>query len=190
MSEDRENVIRERRTTLATKKNLMGPSGKLGMILKAFGTPIIRQGSGLIDISFLGDPFGDDVHTEYASTMSGQQGPVSYRDEILTYSGDGLVNEGLMFDGLSRGVHIEILYWHAESKLKVTFKGYTVYLEIAGELAAYNPFEEWEGAVDRLHASAQKRLKQIDLQESQEYAERSRARKNQFWQELRARWGI
>jgi len=39
MANHKENIIREKRTLEATKKNLMGPSGKFGVILQVFGTP-------------------------------------------------------------------------------------------------------------------------------------------------------
>src|SRR4051812_28705772 len=113
MSSIKENVIREKRTIRAAKENLMGPSGKLGIILQAFGSPIIRQGSGLVDTNFLQNPFEEGPHTEYQPTISGQDGPVSYHDEILDAKDEYTYNEGLHFDGLSRGMHLEIVYWHA-----------------------------------------------------------------------------
>lgn len=189
MSRQKENVIREKRTIEANKKNLMGPSGKFGIILQAFGTPVIRQGSSLMDQSFLDDPFGDDVETEYAPTLSGG-GPVTYRDEILTSSNDYVYNEGLMFDGLSRGMHLEIVYWHAESKLKVSYKGYPVYLEVAGELEGYAPFNEWEQMIDKLYRVAKDRIKVIKQEQEDELAEKVQYKKKAFWQNLRLKWGI
>jgi hypothetical protein len=183
-------VIREKRTNLATKNNLMGPAGKLGTILQAFGHSITRQGSGLVDTSYLGDAYGDDVYAEYETTASGQAGPLAYRDELLDFNDDNVYNEGLMFDGLSRGMHLEIVYWHATNEIKVSYRGFPVYHEIAGELERYAPFPEWEGLVERLHRAAKDKVKNIKVVEEAEAAERFGRRKENFWQQMRMKWGI
>lgn len=190
MSRQQENVIREKRTIEATKKNMMGPSGKLGQILMAFGTPIMRQGSGLVDAGFMSDPYEDLVHTEYSPTMSGQEGPVSYRDELLDMGNDNVYNEGLLFDGLSRGMHLDITYWHATNEIKVHYKGYQVYHEIAGELAGYAPFPEWENLIERLDRAAKDKVKKLKREQEEAIAERVQAKKRAFWQRLRTQWGI
>jgi hypothetical protein len=190
MNRHKENAIREKRTIEATKKNLMGPSGKFGVILQAFGTPVIRQGTSLLDSSFLYDPYEDLIHNEYATTASGQQGPLMQRDEIKTADSDYAYNEGMLFDGLSRGMHLEIVYWHADSQLKVSFKGYPVYVEIAGELEAYAPFEEWENLIDRLHNVAKDKVKQNKVQQEKEIADKVQERKSAFWQNIKMRWGL
>lgn len=190
MSRQQENVIREKRTIEATKKNLMGPSGKFGQILQAFGSPVIRQGSGMVDANFMEDPYQDFVDTEYSPTLSDQNGPVAYRDELL-YAGDDFVyNEGLMFDGLSRGMHLEIIYWHATNEIKVYYKGYMVYHEVAGELEAYAPFTEWEDLIDRIYRAARDRVKKMKQLQEVEVAEIVQTKKKAFWQKLRLKWGI
>ncbi len=190
MSREKENVIREKRTIEATKKNLMGPSGKFGVILQAFGTPVIRQGTSLMDVTFLENPFEEQVTVDYASTASGQRGPIAQRDEILTLSDEYVQNEGVLFDGLNRGLHLEIVYWNAESKLQVSYKGYVVYLEIAGELGAYAPFDDWENQIDRLFKAAKKRVAQMKIQEGEEMAKQIEKNKLKFWEKIKLRWGI
>lgn len=186
---DKESVIREKRTNLAVRNNLMGPAGKFGRILEAFGTPIIRQGSGMMDVNYLDDPYDDEVYTEYGSTMSGQNGPVSYRDQILDSEDEFIVNEGLMFDGLSRGMHLEIVYWHDANEIKASYRGYPVYKEVAGELFGYAPFPEWENQVDRLYAAAKEKLAKTKKIIEQETRELIQKKKHSFWQEMRMRWG-
>jgi hypothetical protein len=190
MSKQKENVIREKRTIEATKKNLMGPSGKFGIILQAFGTPIIRQGTSFLDSSFLSDPFEDYTNIEYASTASGQQGPVIYRDEILMSDIDNSYNEGLLFDGLSRGMHIEITYWHHSSKLQVYYKGYLVYLEMAGELEAYAPTEEWENLIEKLVKISKERIKLIKKQEEEEIEKKIQENKKSFVEKIKRKWAF
>lgn len=190
MRDNKENVIREKRTIEAVKKNLMGPSGKFGTILHAFGSPVIRQGSGLVDTNFLQDPYGDNVYTEYSPTMSEQEGPIAYRDEILDDYDGNIYNEGIHFDGLSRGMHLEIVYWHATNEIKVTYRGFTVYKEVAGELEAYAPFPDWEDKTERLYKVAKERVKIKKVEEEVEVGEIVHAKKRAFWQHLRMRWGL
>jgi hypothetical protein len=190
MTTQKENVIREKRTNLAVSKNLMGPSGKFGVILQAFGSPTLRQGSGLVDVNFLQSPYDDYVYTEYSPTMSDQDGPIAYRDEILDQYDEALYNEGLHFDGLSRCMHIEIFYWHATNEIKVTYRGFQVYKEVAGELHSYAPFPDWEEMIEKLYRAAKERLKKSKVVHEVEVAEKVQAKKKQFWQMLRLKWGL
>lgn len=190
MNRHQENPIREKRTIEATKKNLMGVTGKFGVILQAFGTPIVRQGTSYTDTAFLMDPYENDIYEEFETTASGQQGPSRYRDEIRTADFDNAYNEGLIFDGLSRGIHLEITYWQADSHLKVLYKGYPVYVEIAGELEGYAPFQEWEDIIEKLYKTAKEKAKKDKEIKEKEFAEKIQKRKNDFWQNLRMRWGI
>jgi hypothetical protein len=190
MISHQENVIREKRTIEATKKNLMGPSGKFGTILQAFGAPVMRHGSGLFDVNYLDDPYEDSPYTEYSSMMSDQVGPVAYKDELLMAGDENVYTEGLVFDGLSRGMHLDITYWHDTNEIKVSYRGHLVYHEVAGELNAYAPFPEWENLIERLSKAAKDRVKQMKEQKEVNLAERIHADKRAFWQRLRTRWGI
>jgi len=193
----KEKIIRERRTIEATKKNLMGPSGKIGIIVRALGSPIMSEGGTYVDTNYLENPYDDFVDVEYEQTVSGQDGPVAWRDQIgHNESGAGVVHEenpnflGYVFDGLSRGIHIEIQYMRHEHILRVHYKGYEVYREVAGELNAYGPFPEWEEIIFRLYKNAKEKYKNI---KDQEYAELSDAvdrKKASFWNRLKMRWGV
>ena len=189
MSNQKEKAVREKRTIEATKKNLMGQSGKFGIIAQALGNPIIRQGSSLYSSTELEDPYDDFVETEYETTVSGQSGPAMYRDEILE-SSDYVEEEGYVFDGLSRGMHLEIQYWFDDQKLTVTYKGYLVYKEAAGELFAYAPFPEWEQLIDKLYKSAKERFKEIKELREVELGEKIKKEKHNFFRRLRERWGL
>jgi hypothetical protein len=190
MTDSKENVIREKRTIEATKKNFMGPAGKFGVILRAFGSPIIRQGSGLFDEGFLDSGDADQVHTEYSTTISGQQGPVVFRDEIKEFSDDYVFSEGHVFDGLSRGMHIEIIQKESTNELTVTYKGYVVYREVAGELDSYAPFPDWEDMIERLYRTAKERVKKLKKMQEEQISFRVDESKKSFWQRLRMRWGV
>lgn len=188
--EQKERVVREKRTIEATKKNLMGPMGKLGIIVRNLGSPIIRQGTGFFEESFLDDPYEDFKDDVYETTASNQQGPLAYKDEILDLSDDFVQNEGYIFDGLSRGMHMEIQYHGSNHKLTVTYQGFVVYKEIAGELEAYAPNQEWEDMIERLYTAAKKQEKFSDKQKRLELAEKVKEKKMTFWNRLKQRWGL
>lgn len=188
--EQKERVVREKRTIEATKKNLMGPAGKLGVIVRTLGSPIIRQGSSLFDCSFLEDAYDDYADDEYETTASGQQGPLVYKDEIKNLSDEFVNHEGFIFDGLSRSMHIEIKYINSNNKLEVTHKGFVVFKEIAGELEAYAPADEWENMIDRLYTASKKQEKSMKHQKDLELAELVKEKKQTFWNRLRDRWGL
>lgn len=190
MNDQIENAIREQRTNQAISKNLMGPSGKFGIILEAFGLTITRQGSGLHNSNYLDDAYDQGPYTEYESTMSGQLGPVVYQDEILDYDDGMISDEGLIFDGLSRGVHIEIIYWEVENEIKVSYRGNIVYWEIAGELESYAPNSDWEDIIERLFLVAKKRVKILRAEEEEINGKKIQQQKETFWQSLKSKWGL
>ena len=188
--EQKEKVIKEQRTSMAVSRNLMGPAGKIGIILKAFGNPIMSENSGMYDVNYLDDSFGDDVDTKFESTASGQNGPVTWRDEILDNSEGAGDCIGYVFDGLSRGIHIEIQTRKYEHSLTVHYKGYEVYKEVAGELESYAPATEWEDVINRLYKNAkikQEQMKEEDYIDMKKLLDR---KKETFWERLKSRWGI
>ena len=184
----KEKVIREKRTMEATAKNLMGITGKMGMIVKTFGYPIVRQ-SGFMDVNVLEDPY-DFVDSEHEQTASGQNGPEMWRDEILDMGDDYSQDEGFVFDGLSRGMHLEIKFWHHNQKLEVSYKGYEVYKEISGELYAYAPSDDWESLINRLYKIAKEESNKRKRHEEIEIGEEIERKKETFWRRLQRRWGV
>jgi hypothetical protein len=159
-------ALQEKRTNLAIRKNLMGSPGKLGVIAKWLGQPIVRQ-------SF------------YASDTV-------YEDEngILTAEDENLYLEGYCFDGLSGGLHLEIRFMLYDGHISVSYKGYPVYIETAGDLEAYAPFSEWEEQVDRLYKQALLRKQKNQQQEAVEEQGELKKEQKSFLQMLRLRWGI
>ena len=169
----KERAIREKRTLEATKKDLMGPAGKLGIIARFLGKPIIRQGSGLFDSTYLDDPY--ELPSE---------------DKILTAEDTEIQEEGYVFDGLSRGIHIEIKLYSVEGRLMVDYKGYSVYSEASGDLRGYTPLAEWENIVDRLYENAKERRNKLEL-DMEPFIEQMVLRKRESWMDkMRRRWGI
>lgn len=186
---NKEKVIREKRTLEAVKKNMMGPSGKLGIIVKSLGSPIIRQGSNLYDSTSLEDPYDLPIDVDYETTASGQLGPEMFRDEILE-SDDYVEEQGYVFDGLSRGMHLEIQYWYDNQYIKTTYKGFLVYKEVAGELFSYAPFPDWEKLIEQLYKTAKSKAKVIKQVQEAKLGKQLQKEKQNFWTKLRDRWGI
>ena len=189
MWDKKENAIREKRTGDAVRDNLMGPTGKFGVILRAFGTPVLRQGSGLFDVGYVGYGY-DDVYSEYEGTASGQNGPLVYRDELPEFGDDAVHGEGLLFDGLSRGLHLEIVYWHAHNEIRVSHLGYTVYKESSGVLEAYNPSDAWLGKIEKLYQAAKKKMKSQRDTEAAERAVVAEELQKSFWARMKDKWGF
>jgi len=168
-----ERAIREKRTLEATKKNYMGAAGKLGMIAKFLGQPIIREGGGILEMSFMTDLYYFEDENELPTTQNLE-----------------IQEVGQEFNGLSSGMHLEIKYLYAEQKLHVEYKGYTVYKEIAGDLFGFAPFPEWENLIEKLYVKAKERKKKMEL-EMEPFIEDIVQRKKQNWlQKMRHRWGI
>lgn len=172
----KERAIIEKRTIEATKKNIMGKEGKLGVIAQWLGSPIIRQGGGFMDHEYLIDPYDNRSEDEKMPVFD-------ERSEFLD-------EEGWVFDGLQAGMHLEIKYNHYSTQLDCYYKGYCVYKEVAGDLLGYAPFPEWEGMVDRLYVVAKR--KRDDAMQFEEVAmmEKVKRASQNFLQKLRMRWGI
>jgi hypothetical protein len=171
----KERMIAEKRQIEATRKNFMGASGKLGMIAKVLGQPIQRQGSPMYDTSYLEDPY-DNIDPDKLPQFDGA-------DEFV-------VTEGYLFDGTSSGVHMEIKLMAAENKLRVTWRGYTVYEEMAGDLLAYVPKEDWEEWVDRLWRRAKDKSKQQIEAQKPLIEEETQSQLGRFLDRMRRRWGV
>lgn len=171
----KEKILREERTNMAIRNNLIGPSGKLGVIAKYLGSPIIRQGSGLLDVNYLEDIYSREEPEGIQSFDANEE---------------YVVCEGWVFDGLSRGMHLEIKYIDHQKKLTVSYKGYEVYSEVAGDLLAYAPFPDWENMISRLYDQARNLQKAKKERDNQEAAVKSHAKRMDFLTKMRMKWGI
>lgn len=168
-------IIRERRQLLATNKNMMGSGGKLGIIAKYLGTPIIRQGSGLMDQTFLTDPY--DMFEE--------------EDKLPTYNDAYQCMEGYIFDGLSRGMHFEVRLNIVVNEIRAQYQGYVVYEEKLGDLYAYNPQPEWEdNIVEPLYKQATKKAKELGAEIAEEKRATAIEKARLFLEDLKQRWGL
>ncbi len=180
---EREKTIRAQRTIDAVRNNLMGVGGKLGVILRYLGQPLRQHGCGMHQASSLDDYLGEPYWTH--ADEFGEEDGVQEADPYET-----IRTIGYMFDGLSRGMWLEIVYKLDESTIRVLWKGYEVYREEAGELEAYVPSREWEDCIDRLYEQAKQRGKVEKQQEQVIKEERGRQAKEGFIAHLRRTWGF
>lgn len=206
-SEEIEEKIREKRILEATKKGLMGQNGKIGVVLKILGEPIIKQSEGgyYVDSNYIdteGNESLDKSIYEIDNSIDllkkipvmgaeGTERPNSYEwTEISQPTYYGLDTIGLYFEGLSRGMHLEIKYDELTSELIVLYKGYIVYKETKGELLAYNPIEEWEKWIESLYKVSKEKQRKIKEKEFEESIKQNEKEKKIWWEKIKNRWGI
>jgi len=169
----KEQIIKEKRLIEATKKNFYGATGKFAIITKYLGHPIMQQGSPYFSESTLEDPY-DDYDDETMPTLA--------EDEQSTCL-------GYFYDGLNKGMHLEIKYLLEETTIAVEYKGYTVYKEIAGELIAFAP-GGWEEHVEKIFKVASEKKKNAHLTYLELERQQLEKDHNQFLDKLRRYWGI
>jgi hypothetical protein len=185
MLDDKERKIKELRTHEAMKKKFMGPGGKFGVIVKNLGDKILaHNNSAFLDVRYMEDPdsMEDDSPYEY-----------DFMDAEKIYNGsedDSVGFYGWHFDGLTRGMHIEIRYLEHDKELTVYYKGFLVYREVSGDLRSFSPKDEWEEKIDQLFRSASAVKSNRDKNRD---AEDKDGRKKDWLHrvnELRLRWGL
>ncbi len=172
---DKEKRIRDHRLTEATRKNLVGLEGKFGTILKSLGKPII--GDGGIKM------FESTPMPNFYDYLDEEEGLETMEEDQPT------TDIGVIFDGLTSGLHLEIIYKYEERELKVLWQGEMVYLELAGELECYIPSHTWESKIDYLFNVAKKRVEKERRKIVDEDKLEKQRDKLSFLARLRKMWG-
>ncbi len=176
---DKEQRIKEQRTIEATKKGYMGLSGKLACIMRNLGQPILSETSDFYSTTSLSDVWDlDDKYFYDATKIHDADEDISIR-EI-----------GFMFDGLNRGMHLEIKYLTDEKTLTVNYKGYKVYREQSGDLEAFSPDPEWEDLVSKLFLTAKKISEERKKEHNIVSQEKAEKKVKNIIEQLRLRWGL
>jgi len=167
--------IREERTLLAYRKNLMGPGGKLGAIVKTLGQPIMAETG--VDTNWMEDPYA-----------------LYDPEDIPEFMEDpNAIPIGFVWDGLREGIHMEIKIDNFKNKISCHYQGYLVYQEEENVLHAYAPRHpmagEWEHIIDDLYARA-KRIKLHDVKVEEKIAKQgNKGLARKILDALRMRWG-
>jgi hypothetical protein len=188
---EKENLIKEQRLIEATRKNLTGLEGKLGVILKYLGEPVIAEGSSCYEAYPLADmyelPNDDDMPTADMDTAKSELGQIC---SCLKWG----VNMEIMYLKFSKvpfKVNEYYTKWIEKEKvLSVTYKGYVVYREIEGDLNCYLPDDEWEFHIDRIYESCKKIRKDVKKDFDEMRKEENKKDKLNFLARLRETWGI
>lgn len=174
---DKEKKVWSERLAEATKKGFTGMEGKFGTILKYLGHPIIGEGGSFYETYENVDPYAPIGEEE--------------EEDMPTMDEDQSIMElGYIFDGLSSGLHLEIKYIADRQDLTVTYKGFTVYSEVAGELVAYAPRPEWENVIEALYIQAKKRENKHRGEFMIENRQEAQRQKESLLERLRLRWGL
>lgn len=197
-----EQRIREQRIVEANKKNLVGKNGKIGTILMTMGQPIVShlEGGGYVDTHYIDtnppeekdDPRNNielmrDIPSMGTENYERPSGPEwSEMGDAGSY--DTMVI-GWHFDGLSRGMHMEIKYDDMISELSLHHKGYLSYKEIKGEIVCYVPGAEWEGWIDTLYKSAKEIRRRQQEEDFEKKVKEAEVNKSEWWRGIISRWG-
>lgn len=210
---EREKRIQEQRTIEATRKDLMGLTGKIGTVLRNLGQPLIEQSQGgtFMDSSYLDDPWALPSENRFGELKEGTADYVQSQIPYMELDSEGTQEPtdgawrdqrdyemplnstsqiGWYFDGLSSGVHMEIKYDEHSKNLTLTWKGYLVYKESSGELAAYTPSEEWESKINYLYQHAIKKEKSSRKEQRKDDLKQAEKVKSTWLEKMRERWGL
>jgi hypothetical protein len=207
-----EKRIQEKRTIEATKKKLMGFNGKLGCIVRNLGQPIISQSEGGTmheygpSLSF--EFFEEDFNLEEVNNANEliQKLPTM---QVLDNMGNPIQEPeskewgnlkdrtnytvgqiGWHFDGLSRGMHLEIKYEESGKKLSVHYQGYEVYKESSGELLGYSPNDNWEDKIEQLYKVSKKIEESSKKVHQEKEMDEAKFLKNKWWEKTKEKWGL
>jgi hypothetical protein len=206
-AEEIEEKIKEKRTVEANKKGLIGQNGKLGIILKSLGSPIIEhsEGGGYVESNYMdleGRTDEVDLHELNSSEdlmknipiihMKGVERPQTneWNQDMPDPISYGIQTIGLHFDGLNRGMHLEIKYDNNLSELVVYHRGYLVYKEIKGDLFSYIPNEEWERWIDSLYKVAKEKHRKQKEEDFKQTTIRNEKDKKSWLEKIKSRWGV
>jgi len=184
-----ELLIKEQRTFEATKKKLMGVDGKLGTILKQLGHPIVAQDIYYENRLNFYDEYDEEEIITTGNTEDDAPAGWEWTDPESIYE-TSTRQIGWHFDGLSRGMHLEIKYDDYTGVLSLHYKGYLVFEENSGDLLRYSPSADWEILVDRLYQVAAPMKKKRSDEFKEEQTQEGKRQKRNFLQRMKEKWGL
>jgi hypothetical protein len=166
-----EQLIKEKRTIEASKKEYMGPKGKLAIISRFLGTEIIQQGEG-------------NRYIKYDNFWEGEK-----KDFELVDENTPINSLGFYFYGLNYSCNIEIYYIENEKLIKVIYEGQKAYEEINGELESYVP-GKWEGFIENFYNLAKEKYSLIKDKEKQRNKKIFEEKKISILDKIKKVWGV
>lgn len=197
---DKEKKIIEQRTIEATRKGLMGFSGKLGIILRSLGQPIISQADGIYMSEYFGyssnnyDQNDEEIGTMEVLDLLGNPIEEPFDDSWTNKNSNrkniSIRNIGWHYDGLNRSMHLEIKFLEEQAELTVYYEGNLVFKEISGELKTYIPFDDWELKIESLFKASKKIDDVVKTKEKTERLEEAKKNKSKWLKKMKENWGI
>lgn len=172
---NREDRLREARTTEAMKNGYTGMEGKFALIAKRLGQPIMHQGSSCYEQTFLEDPFA----------IEDKEDTLPMLDED-----DNSYEIGLHFDGLSRGANLSVFVHFYNNEIVVEYEGRKVYREIAGELERYAPAPEWESKIESFYNAAKMADRRQKPFERKKMLEEAKKKRQEIFDDFKSKWGL
>lgn len=198
--EQKENQIKEQRKFEAVKKNLMSPTGKLGIIVKSLGEPIIHQHEGFDELIGFTSTSIYNYHNDneipimeiFDEAGNPVQEPDSPEWSARNYTRDAVTTRtiGWHFDGLSRGMNLHITYLFEENVITVEFNNNCVYRESEGILQSYIPDDNWEHKIEKLFEKAKIISQNKKNEDKQEKIKILQKQKDNWLSTLKKLWGI
>jgi len=175
---NREKLIQEQRTIEAMKKGYIGYEGKFAYIAKKLGYPIISQGGGNYNQTFLDDFYDfndiDDGKNEL---------PIMDENESIS-------EIGMSYEGLQFGKNLTIILLYGNADITVRHESNLVYKEVAGELEGFVPNEIWENHIDQMYEYAKKIEKKKRPLENEDLEKKANKKKKEILDDLKKKWGI
>lgn len=203
---EKEKRIKDQRTIEATNKGLMGISGKLGLIVRSIGQPIINQTANGFDefIGYSSNPFysydypddshDDDIRTIEVLDAFGMpiQEPNSpeWNQNRPKRVNESMKTIGWIFDSLNGGTNLEIKYILENSLLTVQYDGIYVFKECEGDLMAYIPDQVWESKINSFFKKAKEINDKKRTTEKERRTEQAKVEKENWLEKLRKNWGF
>lgn len=177
VNQDKIKLFIEDRKAAATVAKL---TSKMKHIVKYLGEELVGLGFGTTgDISIESYDRGiqyEEIESEDGiPTMDGSEG-----SHVISY----------FFDGLSRGMNLQIYYDPNDESVKATYHGILVYLELQGTIQTYVPHSSWESHVNSLFQVAEKTAKIKEAQIAEEKKEEAKSQMHKVWDYLRTNWGF
>ena len=166
---DRVKGLIQDRTNLAIKKEL---TKKMIVICGAFGRPVVEH---MKPYTLLPDYWEIEA------------------PDIPEITDDHIVVRGCYFDGLNRGmdINIRIISYDTQiSEISCNYKGARVYTETEGELKSYVPSPIWEDLLERLYIYAKPTHEEKDKLEKLKKKEANKSEVMNLLDKLRVLWGI
>lgn len=199
---EKEKKIKEQREIEAVKKGLMGISGKIGLVVKLLGQPLIYQSEGSSGeiVGYSSTPFYNEDYDENEirtiEVLDDYGMPVQEPNSIEWNSNksqrihETIRSIGWIFDSLSSGINMEIKYIVENAELSVQYNGIYVYKESEGDLKTYVPSDLWESKIENLYKKAKKVNEELNKNIKEEKLNKAKKEKENWITRMKNNWGL